>query len=104
MVWAACAVSLGGKNGTTRATLYFAIKNIATARVLAGAALAPPPPQVDAFGNPLSWVEIKFATPQLLTCVQMLAVFKSLVFLWSIYSFGDTPPEMWNGGLSVPLS
>ncbi|MFL5912919.1 MAG: hypothetical protein ACJ768_20425 [Gaiellaceae bacterium] len=87
------------RNGTTTATFYFAIKNIATARVLSGTAIAPPP-QVDVFGNPGVWTQIGFGPREFVTCAEMKKIRRSLAFLWSIYSFGDTPEEMWAGGLS----
>ncbi|HEY2542604.1 MAG TPA: hypothetical protein VGH92_06080 [Gaiellaceae bacterium] len=84
--------------GTTKVTFYFAIKNIATARRLARGRIAPPP-QVDIFGNPVQWVSVKENLPVILNCLRIKAALLAAVQLYDIYSFGDTPKEMWDGAL-----
>ncbi|HEY2073581.1 MAG TPA: hypothetical protein VGG88_08405 [Gaiellaceae bacterium] len=85
--------------GKTTFTFYFAIKNIGTKRVLSQVGIAPPA-QVDVFGNPVVWVDVGFGPPVKMTCAEMKKYFAGLAFFYAIYSFGDTPAEMWRGALS----
>jgi hypothetical protein len=85
--------------GKTTFKLFFAIKNIGTKRVLSRTGLAAPP-QVDIFGNPVAWVNIGFGPPVKMTCAEMRKYLAGLAYLYAIYSFGDTPDEMWSGALS----
>lgn len=84
--------------GKTTITFVFAIKNIGTSRRAAGVDTAPTP-QVDVFGNPAVWVNLLFGPTQPLTCAQAKKYYKSLAFLWAVYSFGDLPADMWAGAL-----
>jgi hypothetical protein len=85
------------KGGKTTVKFYFAIKNISTSRRLVRDSA--PTPQADIFGVPTDWVDVNVAAPVLVTCLQIKAVLRHLAIMYSMYSFGDPPQEMWQGAM-----